>query len=74
MVFVAVGEEQAADMLAILFQVGEVGGDDVDAQQFGVGEHHAGVDDDDVVAVAEGHGVHAELAEAAEGDYLKFAV
>ncbi len=69
-VFVAVGENQAADVLAILLEVGEVGRDDVDAQQFGVGEHHAGVEDDDVVAVADGHAVHAELAQAPERDDL----
>ena len=42
-------------MLAVLFEVREVRRDDVHAEQFGVGEHHAGVDHDDVVAVAEGH-------------------
>jgi hypothetical protein len=35
-----------------------------------VGEHHAGVDDDDVVTVADRHGVHAELAQTAERDNL----
>ncbi len=69
-VFVAVGEDQAADVFAILLEVGEVGGDDVDAQEFGVGEHHAGVEHDDVVAIADGHAVHAELAEASERDDL----
>ena len=69
-VFVAVGQDQAADVLAVLLQIGEIGRDDIDAQQFGVGEHHPGVDDDDVVAVADGHAVHAELAQAAQRDDL----
>ena len=63
-VLVAVGENQAADVLAILLKIGEVGRDDIDAQQFRIGEHHARVEHDDVVAVADGHAVHAELAQA----------
>ena len=74
MVFVAVGEDQRADLLLVLFQVGEVGHDDIDAQQFRVGEHHAGIDHDDVVAVADGGHVHAELAESAERDYLQLQI
>ena len=55
---------------AILKQVGDVGNDDVDAQQLGFREHEAGVDDDDVVTPANGHAVHAEFAETAQGNYL----
>ena len=61
-------------MRGVLLQIGEVGRDDIDAQQFGVGEHHPGVHDDDVVAVADGHGVHPELAQAAERDDLEFFI
>ena len=43
-------------------------------EQFGFGEHHAGVDYDDIVAVAKGHDVHAELAESAERDDLQFFI
>ena len=73
-VFVAVGQDQRADVLAVLLEVSEIGRDDVDAQQFGFGEHHPGVDDDDVVAVAQGHAVHAELAQPAERDHLQFCI
>ena len=48
-------------------QIGDVGNDDIDAEQFGFGEHQAGIDDDDVVSPADGHAVHAEFAEAARG-------
>ena len=64
-VFVAVREDDAAHMLAIFEQVRNVGDDDVDAQQLGFGEHQAGVDYDDVVAEADGHAVHTELAHPA---------
>ena len=73
MVFVAVGEHDAAHVLAVLDEIGDVGDDDIDAEQFGFGEHEAGVDDDNVVAPANGHAVHAEFAEAAEGNDLQFS-
>src|SRR3954468_12045215 len=72
-IFVRVGEDDAANLLAILEQVSDVGNNDVHAQQFGFGEHEPGVDDDDLVSPANGHAVHSELAKATKGDYVKFA-
>ena len=72
-VFVPVRENDAADVLAVLDQVGNVGDDDVHAEQFGFGEHQAGVDDDDVVSPADGHAVHAELAQSAERNNMQFS-
>ena len=54
-------------------QVGDVGDNDVHAQQLGFGEHESGVDDDNVVAPANGHAIHAEFAESAEGYNLEFS-
>ncbi len=68
MVFVAVGEDDGANVSAVLFEVGDVRNDEVNAEELGFGKHHAGVDDEDVVAEPEGHHVHAEFAEAAERD------
>ena len=73
-VLVAVGEDDAADLGAVLDEVADVGDDDVDAEELFFGKHEAGVDDDDVVAVAECEAVHAELAESAERDYLQFFI
>jgi hypothetical protein len=53
-------------MGAILDQVGKIGDYDIDAEQLGFGEHKPGVDNDDVVAPANGHAVHAELAESTQ--------
>jgi hypothetical protein len=64
-VFVAVRKDDAAHMLAIFEQVRNVGNDDVDAQQLSFGEHQAGVNNDDVIAKADGHAVHTELAQPA---------
>ena len=73
-VLVAVGEDDGADLVAVLDEVADVGDDDVDAEQLFFGEHQAGVDDDDVVAAAEGEAVHAELAESAKRDNLQFFI
>ena len=72
-VFVAVGEDDSANALAVFDEIRNVGDDDVDAEQFGFGEHESGVDDDDVVSPADGHAVHTELAEAPEGNDLQFS-
>ena len=72
-ILVAVGEDDAAHALAIFDEIRNVGDDDVDAEQFGFGEHEAGVDDNDVVSPAHGHAVHAELAKAAQRDDLQFS-
>ena len=66
MVFVAVRQNDGAHGVAVLLQVGDVGDDDVHAKQFGFGKHHPGIDHDQVVAVAQGQHVHAELAQAAQ--------
>ncbi len=73
-IFVAMRQDQRADLVAVLFQIREIGRDDVDAQQFRIGKHHAGVDDDDVVPVADGHRIHTELAQTAERDQLKLVI
>ena len=72
-IFVAVSEDDSANALAVLDEIGNVGNDDVDAEEFGFGEHESGVDDDDVVSPANGHAVHAEFAEAPEGNDLQFS-
>ncbi len=68
-IFVAVREHDGFDQMAILFEIGDVGNDEVDAEEFGFGEHHAGVDDDDGVAEARSHHVHSEFAETTERNY-----
>ena len=72
-VFVPVGENDAFHPLPVFDQVGNIGNNNVDAQQFGFGKHQAGVDDDDIVTPAHGHAVHSELAQAAEGYDVQFS-
>ena len=69
-ILVTVGEDDGADVLLVFDEVGDVGDDYVDAEKLGLGKHESGIDDDDVVFIAKGEAVHAELAESAQGDDL----
>ena len=44
---------------------------EIDAEQFRLREHHAGVDEDGGVAAGDNHHVHAELAQPAERHELE---
>src|SRR5690606_6662342 len=67
-VLVAVGEDQAAEAVAVLDHIIDVGDDGVDAQQFLVREHLSAVDGEYVVSVLKDHHVHADLPQAAQGN------
>ncbi len=72
-VFMPVGEQNAANLVAVFNQVSEGGNDDIHAEQLVLREHHSGVDDDDVIVPADGHAVHSELAQATERHNVKFS-
>ena len=67
-VFVAVGNQDSLDALAVLGEVGDVGDDEVHPQHVLLGEQNPGVDDDNVAIVLQGHHVPAYFAEAAQWD------
>jgi len=69
---VAVGEDDGADVCAVFNEVGDIGDDNVDAKEFGLGEHQSGIDDDDIVIPTERQAVHSEFAESAQGDDFQF--
>ena len=60
-------------MLPVFGEIRDFGDNDVHAQKFGLGEHQAGIDDDNVVTPAHGHAVHAELAQPAERHHVEFS-
>ena len=68
MVLVPVRQDDGDDVVAVLFEVVEVGHADIDAVSGLFREAHPGVEDNHVVAVAHGHTIHPELADAAERD------
>ena len=61
MILMPMRQHNPAYLAAVFDQVADVGHDDVDAQQLFFRKHEPGVDDENVVADAEGHAVHAEL-------------
>jgi hypothetical protein len=64
-ILVAVRQHQCRGA-PLLLQVREIRDDQVHAQQLGIGEHHARIDDDRRPAPGEREHVHPELAESAE--------
>ena len=71
MVFMAMGNQDAPDFIAMFPQIGEVGDDDINSRHPFIGEGHAAVDDEDVVAVLEDGHVLADLPHSAQGDHFK---
>src|SRR5664279_129484 len=43
-ILVTVGQDETPNKLLIFFEIGEIRGDDIDAQKFRVGEHHSRVE------------------------------
>ena len=68
MVIVGMGQEDAPQLVLIFLQIGDVGDDHVHAQQIFVGEGHAGVNDDHILAVFQNSHVLADLVETAQRD------
>ncbi len=69
-VFMPVRQHDGAHVLPILQQIANVGDNDVHAQQLRFGEHESGVDDDDVIAPANCHAIHAKFAETTQRNNL----
>jgi len=73
MILVPMRQDDAANKVAIFQQIRNIGDNNIDAQQLGLGKHEPAIDNNDVIAVADGHAVHAELAHPAERNYMQFA-
>ena len=67
MVFVAVGDDDAHDLLFSLFKIGDVGDDEVNAEHLVVGEHEPAVHDENRIVVLEGKHVFPHFPQAAQG-------
>ena len=69
-VFVAVGEDDRGEVIAIFFEKIEVGNGNVDTERRFLGKAHARVDDDHLVAEPDAHAVHPEFTDPAERYYF----
>jgi hypothetical protein len=70
----SVRKDDGADLLLVLQQEREIWHHQIDAEHLRLREHHAAIDDDEIVSIPDGAHVHAKLAETAERDYLEFVV
>ena len=71
-VLVAVSQHQRRQPAELFREGTHVGNDEVHAEVLRAGEHHPGVYQQAHRAAADGHHVHAELADAAEEQYLDY--
>ena len=71
-VLVAVGQENAPDLVLVLDQIGDVRDDHVDTVHVVIGKAHAHVYHNDVLAVLVDGEVFADLIEAAQGYNFQF--
>ncbi len=67
-ILVSVGHDDPPDDVLLVVEIAKIGDDIVDPQHIVFGEHDAGVDDQDVVAVLNGHHVLANFPQAAQGN------
>ena len=72
MVLVAVGDEDAPDLVLVLDEVAHVGDDHVDTVHVVVGKAHAAVHHNDVAAVLIDGEVLADLIQSAQCDNFQF--
>ncbi len=72
MVLVAVGDDEAPELLPVFLQIGHVRDHHVDARHIVVRERQSAVDDDDILPVFEEGHVLSDLAQAPQGDELQF--
>ena len=66
MILMSVRDHHAADLVAVLLEIGVIRNDQIDAQHIAVGERHTAVDEDDIVLTLEHSQVLADLVESAE--------
>jgi hypothetical protein len=69
----AVGDEDGPDALLLVPQVAVVGDDEVHPVHVRLGEHQAGVYDQDVLAVLHGHHIFADFPQSSQGDDAQVA-
>ena len=78
MILMGVGDDDADEVGALLLEIGDVGQDEIDAGQIGVGEGDAEIDREPGAVVARAVAVeaevHADLADAAERQEDQFVL
>src|ERR1700680_4046794 len=68
MVFMAVGDKDAANALFFVVQVARVGDNQVNAKHFVVGEHRTRINNHDVVAIFDDHHILSDFSQPSKRD------
>ena len=68
MIFMAVGDNDASYPVALVRQITKIGNDVVDSQHVILGEHDAGVDNQNVRAILDGHHIFADFPQTSQGN------
>ena len=71
-VLVSVGDEETLELVLVLHKVGKVGDDQVHAVHILIGEGHAAVDDDHILAILQDGAVLADLIQTAQRNDFQF--
>ena len=71
MILVSMSQDERLDLVAMLFDVGQIRNRDINAEQIFVGKHNSAIDDDHLTVITKDGHIHAELAEPAERDDFK---
>ena len=71
-ILVAVGDDHAPEPVLIVDQIGKVGDDEIHAVHILVGEGHAAVNDDHILAILQDGAVLADLIQTAQRDNFQF--
>ena len=66
MVFVAMSDEEGLDLVSVVFEVGVIGDDVIDAGEVGLRETDAGIDHDKRTVALEAVGVLPDFPESSE--------
>jgi hypothetical protein len=66
-VFMAVGEEYAANLVAFFPEAGNIRNYQIDTEHMGFRKHESAVDNDDIIAMLEEHHIEADFAQPTEG-------
>src|SRR5260370_36934449 len=72
MVFVAVRNEDTANVLLLVAQIARIGNNKIDAEHLLVGEHYSGINNDDVVTILYDHHILSDFPQASQWSQSNF--
>ena len=68
MVFMAVGDEDTTDTVFFVVEVTGIRDNEIDTEHFFIGEHHPGINNDDIIAIFDDHHVLSDFPQSSQLD------